>query len=761
MNRYITLRKKVNFILLSIIALIILIFGSYLILKFKNIRLDNFYEHKKNLANITLSNVIPGIEYNQIDFIRGFFARLEKDKDFAFGIIYDNFDNLYAQHIRKGITLQYNSLEKRNFDDQKYYVIVQKMIAEPQGKLGTLVLGFNRKQIQDEISTMVTQIGGFLALLALVFTVLLYFLMERVVIQPLKKITRATERVAEGDLSARVAFTRRDELGNLGAYFNEMAENLSRNFDTLERAKNEIFQLQVYLNNIIENSPNGVITIDGDGRFVKINKSAIAMLELNDGPLIGRLIYEVDLNFLKFQEAINEVAGMKRSMHFDREFLKIAGNEKVFNILIYPVDYLDRGGIVILIVDMSERVSLEKQLVQSQKMEAIGTLAGGIAHDFNNILTIIMGYLSVLKFQVKEWRILDKINLIDAAAQRAAELVKQILVLSRKESGKFNHINLWEVLEGVLKMIKEFFPRSIKIQKFADDESYPLYGDKNLLSQMLMNLLINARDAIESSANKDNGYIQISLKEIYVDSYLKKFYNVAEVNRYVELRISDNGCGMDEKTMSNIFDPFFTSKPKGKGTGLGLSIVYSIVNNHGGVINVHSEKNNGSTFMVLLPIGKDGKSSVKEDEQQLLHGEGNIVVVDDEPEILNTVTDMLEVMGYKVQCFNNGVNFLDYFESNFMGIDLVILDIMMPEMDGMRTYTRLKDLASSIPVIFSSGYFEDKLRNEFQKEVGEIYFLPKPFSIYELSRTVHQLIGTGDGEASSGNGGESPVDPGN
>ncbi len=740
MNRYITLRKKVNFIVLSIISVTILIFGSYLILKFKKIRLDNFYEHKKNLASITLSNVIPGIEYNQIDFIREFFARLERDQDFSFGIIYDSFDNLYVQHIKEGIAFSHIDVEKRNFDDSEYYVVVEKINVEPQGKLGTLVLGFNRKQIQDEISVIVTQIAIFLGLLALMFIIILYILMERVVIQPLEKITRATERVAGGDLSARVPLSKRDELGNLGANFNEMAENLSRNFDTLERAKNEIFQLQVYLSNIIESSPNGVITIDGNGRFVKINKSAIQMLELNDGPLIGRLIYEVDLNFLKYQEAINEAYAQRRSVHFDRELLSIAGNEKVFNILIYPVDYLDRGGAVILIVDMSERVSLEKQLVQSQKMEAIGTLAGGIAHDFNNILTIIMGYLSVLKFQVKEWGVLDKINLIDAAAQRAAELVKQILVLSRKESGKFDHINLIEVLEGVLKMIKEFFPRSIKIQKYSDDESYPLYGDKNLLSQMLMNLLINARDAIEASPNKDNGYLQISLKEIYVDSYLKKFYNVDVEGRYVEMRISDNGCGMDEKIMANIFDPFFTSKPKGKGTGLGLSIVYSIVNNHGGVINVHSEKNVGSTFVVMLPIGKDSKSKRAEAEQKLHHGRGNIVVIDDEPEILNTIADMLGVMGYDVQCFSSGSEFLSHFEIHYKEIDLVILDIMMPEMDGMKTYTKLKGLASDIPVVLSSGYFEDKLRHEFQKEVGEIYFLPKPFSIYELSQTVHLLV---------------------
>jgi PAS domain S-box-containing protein len=717
-------------------------------LKFKNIRLDNFYEHKKNLANITLSNVIPGIEYNQIDFIREFFARLERDKDFAFGIIYDSFDNLYVQHIREGISFSHIDVEKRDFGDPAYYVIVEKMNVEPQGKLGTLVLGFNRQQIQDEISSMVTQIVIFLAILALIFTFLLYFLMERVVIQPLKKITKATERVAEGDLSARVPLSRRDELGNLGANFNQMAENLSRNFETVERAKNEIFQLQVYLNNIIESSPNGVITIDGNGRFVKVNKSAAKMLELDDGPLIGRLIYEVDLNFLKYQEAINEASAQRRSMHFDREQLNIAGKEKVFNILIYPVDYLDRGGVVILIVDMSERVSLEKQLVQSQKMEAIGTLAGGIAHDFNNILTIIMGYLSVLKFQVKEWKILDKINLIDAAAQRAAELVKQILVLSRKESGKFDHINLIEVLEDVLKMIKEFFPRSIKIQKYSDDESYPLYGDKNLLSQMLMNLLINARDAIEASPNKDSGYLQISLKEVYVDSYLKKFYNVTEDGRYVEMRISDNGCGMDEKIIASIFDPFFTSKPKGKGTGLGLSIVYSIVNNHGGVINVHSEKNVGSTFVILLPIGKDNKTKRAEAEQKLMHGSGNVIVVDDEPEILNTITDMLGVMGYDVQCFSNGSEFLEHYEKHFKDIDLVILDIMMPDMDGMKTYTKLKSLAADIPVVFSSGYFEDKLRNDFQQEVGEIFFLPKPFSIYELSRIVHQLIGK-EGDAVS------------
>ena len=142
----------------------------------------------------------------------------------------------------------------------------------------------------------------------------------------------------------------------------------------------------------------------------------------------------------------------------------------------------------------------------------------------------------------------------------------------------------------------------------------------------------------------------------------------------------------------------------------------------------------------MLPIGKDSKSKRAEAEQKLHHGRGNIVVIDDEPEILNTIADMLGVMGYDVQCFSSGSEFLSHFEIHYKEIDLVILDIMMPEMDGMKTYTKLKGLASDIPVVLSSGYFEDKLRHEFQKEVGEIYFLPKPFSIYELSQTVHLLV---------------------
>jgi signal transduction histidine kinase/ActR/RegA family two-component response regulator len=741
MTKYITLRKKVTFILVAIVSFINLIFGSYLILYFKDVRLSSFYEHKNNLANITLSNVLPGMEFGQKDFLEEFFTRLERDREFTFSAIYDRSNNLYMNHINLFFPQNFSELEGKHFEDNRFFVIQRKIISEVQGELGTLVLGFNQEQIIKEINSILVQLVVFLLLLTLVIIITLYIVMEKVVIGPIKTLMQITENLAGGDLSARVPIRKRDELGNLSANFNLMAENLSENFDALERNKNEILQLQLFLNNIIENSPNGVITIDHQARIIKINKSAVHMLNWQTLDFDRKVIYEMDSNFFDYKDSISEVSHKNITLRFDRQVLTVANKEKVFNMLMYSIPYEDAAGVVILLVDMTEQVSLEKQLIQSQKMEAVGTLAGGIAHDFNNILTIIMGYISVLKLQVENRDMTNKINLIDEAVQRATELVKQILLISRKDSGKFEPTDLSSVVDSVLKMGKEVFPRSIKIDIDYEKESFPIYGDKNQLSQVLMNILINAKDAIEVSSRKNSGHIQLSLRKIFVDSFVRKFYKDVESANYVEVKISDNGCGMEKSIIENIFDPFFTTKPKGKGTGLGLAIVYGIIKNHGGEISVYSEKDKGSIFIILLPL-KEKKVVEKEiQKQKLFYGKGNIMLVDDEADILDTTDEMLGLLGYKSKSFENGLDALEHFKRHHEKIDLIILDIMMPELDGIKMYLKLKDIANPPPVVFCSGYFEDNLIDELKMEYKNVYFLQKPFNIHELSKCVYRLVG--------------------
>jgi signal transduction histidine kinase/CheY-like chemotaxis protein/HAMP domain-containing protein len=741
MIKYMTLRKKVTFILVVIVSFINLIFGSYLILYFKDVRLSNFYEHKNNLANITLSNVLPGMEFGQKDFLEDFFARLERDREFTFSAIYDRSNKLYMNHINPYFPLNFSELEGKHFEDSRFFVIQRKIISEVQGDLGTLVLGFNQGQIIKEINTILIQLVVFLLLLTLVIIITLYIVMEKVAIGPIKSLMHITENLAGGDLSARVPIRKRDELGNLSANFNLMAESLSENFDALERNKNEILQLQLFLNNIIENSPNGVITIDHQARIIKINKSAVHMLNWQMLDYDRKVIYEMDSNFFDYKDSISEVSHKNIPLRFDRQVLTVANKEKVFNMLMYSIPYEDATGVVILLVDMTEQVSLEKQLIQSQKMEAVGTLAGGIAHDFNNILTIIMGYISVLKLQIENRDMVNKINLIDEAVQRATELVKQILLISRKDSGKFESIDLSDVMDSLLAMGRELFPRSIKIDIDYEKESFPIYGDKNQLSQVLMNILINAKDAIEVSSGKNSGYIQISLRKIFVDSFVRKFYKDVESANYVEIKISDNGCGMEKSIIENIFDPFFTTKPKGKGTGLGLAIVYGIIKNHGGEISVYSEKDKGSIFIILLPL-KEKKVVKKEiQKQKLFYGKGNIMLVDDEADILDTTDEMLGLLGYKSKSFNNGQSALEHFKRHHNKIDLIILDIMMPDLDGIKMYLKLKDIANPPPVVFCSGYFEDNLIDELKMEYKNVYFLQKPFNLHELSKCVYRLVG--------------------
>jgi len=522
-----------------------------------------------------------------------------------------------------------------------------------------------------------------------------------------------------------------------------MAENLSENIKNKEEITQRIINLQIFLESIIDSTPNGIITINDQFITTQINRSALHILELNSqkNGLIETKIFNIIPHLKDFVKQINTVLETGEMHKLESIEYTTNNKNKILNYTFTPLKGPSIQGIVILVEDVTEKQNLEKQLIHSKKMEAIGTLAGGIAHDFNNILNIIMGNTSLLKLHIIEPHLIHKINSINTAINRASALVKQILIFSRKAQSGFKPFQLYDVMNEVINMSQEFFPPSIRLTKHFETDHISINGDPNQISQILLNLFINARDAINNSKHKNDGTINIWIKEIANDPIIVKLYGELKSEKFVEIRISDNGCGMKKETVDRIFEPFYTTKEQGEGTGLGLSIVYKIIESHGGAIKAYSDLGIGTSFVILLPIIKQAVNVTEsENNDTICKGIGNIVLVDDENDILDIAQEMLESCNYQVNTFNNGFDALAFIQDQVDKIDLIIVDVMMPQMSGINLFSKLKDLKINIPVIFSTGYIATDELTAIKQKFGDILFLHKPYNIKELSDIVLKTI---------------------
>ncbi len=377
-----------------------------------------------------------------------------------------------------------------------------------------------------------------------------------------------------------------------------------------------------------------------------------------------------------------------------------------------------------------ERAKLENQLLQSQKMESLGTLAGGIAHDFNNILASIMGNCELgLMRLVKGQEVESNFKAINLAGDRATALVKQILTFSRMDLGTPKVNDLSAIIHEDLEMISTMIPNNIEFRQNIQTHCMPILADRNQMCQVLMNLCSNAFQAI---GNECNGEIEVSLKQkIDPHDISKKF-----PDGYLQLDVKDSGVGIELDIQRNIFDPFFTTKIQGQGTGLGLSVVHGIIDKHGGEIKIISETGVGTTFSVLLPTIKLATLEEQEMVLEVKNGTGTILVVEDEIEQAKIYQLYLEQKNYVVTVCHNGMDALSMFKENPNQFDLVLTDYSMPGMTGMQLITKILDIRSDIPVIICTGYGDTGK----DKKLGVEKYLVKPIKLAKLQSTIEDCL---------------------
>ena len=410
---------------------------------------------------------------------------------------------------------------------------------------------------------------------------------------------------------------------------------------------------------------------------------------------------------------------------------------RTFSWLFHPV--LASQVVHAYVEDITDRLSLEAQLRQSQKMESVGQLAAGVAHDFNNMLTIIQGHSGMLLARSgQKQELLDSAQAIYFAAERAANLTRQLLMFSRKNVMQPKLVDLREIVSHMSKMLQRLLGETIKLEFQPPPEVPLVLADTGMVEQIIMNLAVNSRDAMP-----DGGTLTISTSHVEVGEAYVQSHPEARPGSFVCLRVADTGCGIDQDTMARIFEPFFTTKEVGKGTGLGLATVYGISRQHDGWIDVSSEPKKGATFSVFFPANTkpvEAKPIQVAPDAEVRGGKETILIVEDEPVLRDMAHVILQECGYSVVEACSGKEALAVWERKKGAIDLLLTDVVMPEgVSGMDLARKLLDSKPKLKIVFASGYSMDNLDTAFV-HAGRAAFLQKPYTHITLAQAVRNAL---------------------
>jgi two-component system, cell cycle sensor histidine kinase and response regulator CckA len=412
------------------------------------------------------------------------------------------------------------------------------------------------------------------------------------------------------------------------------------------------------------------------------------------------------------------------------------GEERMAELFASPM----AGKAILYLVDVSDQKALETKFAQSQKMQAVGQLAGGVAHDFNNLLTVIIGNCEFLLMRHQAGDpSFKEINEVHQNALRAAALVTQLLAFSRKQTMQPKMLALGEVVGELAQMLRRLVGEGIVLDVERDADLWSVHADEAQLGNAIINLVVNARDAMPSGGTAT---IRLANETVIQSGSLGTA--IMPAGDYVRIEVADTGTGMSKEIQSKIFDPFFTTKPVGQGTGLGLATVYGIVKQSGGFINVESELGRGTTFKIWLPRRKaDAGEGVQAESAAAVArdvtGQDTILLVEDEEAVRSFAARALRMRGYNVLEASGGEDALEIVKSDSNKIDLIITDVVMPNMDGPTMVRHVKALKPNLAVIFMSGYAEEAFRRNDQNSEG-IHFLPKPFGLKQLAAKVKEVL---------------------
>lgn len=569
------------------------------------------------------------------------------------------------------------------------------------------------------------------------------FWLMKIVQKPLAVLASNAEKVAKGNYEFEPPKSGFAELAVLGSAFEAMIKAIQSREQDLKASQESIRAL-------VESSSDSIITVDTQRRIISCNTAFLNKFGFSSAEILNHstmLIHPDENSFAGFGHKVYPHIAEYGSWQGEWEFRRKDGSPIPVEFSMAPIR--GPGGRVVAHVSImrdisarklreAERKRLETQLRQAQKMEAIGTLAGGIAHDFNNILAAIIGYSELGLNDARDGKsTTHEHERVLVAAERAKELVRQILTFSREAALELKPLNLNKEIADTVQIIERTIPKMISVELQLDPKVSLINGDANQIEQVFLNLANNANDAMPDGGRLLIETENITLNEAFVSKHLG-----ASPGDYVLVTVSDNGLGMDKEELDHIFEPFYTTKPVGQGTGLGLASVYGIVQSHGGYIACYSELGIGTTFRIYLPTLKSSDQpgeANKEHAAVIPGGSETILLVDDEPALRDICEKVLSNYGYQIITAGNGEDALEIYRQQEAGPDLVILDINMPGMGGHKCLQELIKLNPKAKVLIASGYsFNAQAENPLA--AGAAGYIAKPFNLKDLLQKVRKVL---------------------
>jgi PAS domain S-box-containing protein len=620
--------------------------------------------------------------------------------------------------------------------------------------VASVVIGFDAPLVADKAREILL-FGFAIGLFFLVAgTVVMLFALSVYVTQPLGRLVNQIERLRKeaSEESAerrrlgrrtfapqrlgeqRVAVRSDDEIGHLARAFNDLMARVAERTTDLENAHH-------YLDDVIDSVADPIFVKDAKHRWVLLNKAFCDFVGRKRAELLGKSDYDF------FPKNQADVFWMKDQIVFETGGENINEEEitdargVLHTVVTKKVLYTDGGEkrIVGVISDISDRRRLEQQLRQAQKMESVGLLAGGIAHDFNNLLTPVIGNAELLVMRSalpeSEQRLVSEIQ---HAGERASQLTRQLLAFGRKQMLELKTIDLAEVIARFEPMLRLTIREDVRIQLIISPSLGAVRADVGQLEQVLLNLALNARDAMASG-----GVLTIEAQNVELDTGYVSLHPEVKIGSYVMVAVSDTGTGMTHDIQQRLFEPFFTTKERGKGTGLGLSMVYGIVKQHGGSISVYSEPGTGTTFKIYLPRVTDAVNAEPAHQSSAsslrVRGGETILVVDDNDMVRSTACEMLRSLGYRVLSADSAEGCHRVAESHEGTIELLLTDVVLSKSNGREVYNTLKKQREGLKVVFMSGYTSNVVVQNGVVEQG-VHFLPKPLSLKNLSTKIREAL---------------------
>ncbi len=542
--------------------------------------------------------------------------------------------------------------------------------------------------------------------------------------------------ISRDRLNHTLAFS--EKLARLAVAMGTKTLSQVRSIDRQNRAQEEIRRSEAKFRSLFDQAGDAIFIHDADGRFVDVNQKACGHTGYDREELLALGVKDIDpdADVRGGRNGFWRQFSRHGRMAFETRHMRKDGSVCPVEVSLSPIAFGGAEYILAIARDITDRKRLEDQLRQAQKMEAIGTLAGGIAHDFNNILAPIIGYSEMTANELPEDSPLRR-NLVKVldSAQRARDLVQQILTFSRKFEKSLEPVRIRPIVKEALKLMRATIPTTIDIREDIADTG-AIRADLTQIHQIVINLCTNAYHAMWHTG----GVLRVALTETGVESGPGAIHPDAKTGRYARLTVADAGSGIDPSILENIFEPYFTTKEEGKGTGLGLSVVDGIVREHGGFITLDNHPGQGCAFHVFFPlISGESKPSEPLDVRDCPTGSERVLLVEDERPLLEMIQRMLEGLGYGVTSAEDGDAALAIFQSQPDGFDLVLTDMTMPRMTGDRLALEIQSVRPDVPILICTGY-SDKIDKKRSRELGLSGFLLKPIFRNDLAVAVRNAL---------------------